>query len=102
MRAANHSMKTPEGYEKDEIKKYLDGLAECWHFAPYMAGFGKSGVPDRVGCYRGKFFSIEVKREGKEPTPIQWRRMREVEAAGGETFWGTAAKVVPEFEEWIR
>lgn len=95
-------MKGPEAYEKDEIRKYLNSLAGCWHFAPYMAGFGQSGVSDRVGCHRGKFFSIEVKRKGKEPTPIQTRRMAEIEAAGGKTFWGTADRVIPLFEEWIK
>ena len=104
-------MKTPESYEKDDIKKYLDieavkvrhnGLGILWYYCPFMAGYGKSGVSDIVGCYRGKFFAIEVKREGKEPTPIQTRRMAEIEAAGGKTFWGTAAKVIPEFEAWIK
>lgn len=98
-------MKTPEGYEKDDIKKYLDDGVRggiLWYYCPFMAGYGKSGVSDIVGCYRGKFFAIEVKREGKEPTPIQTRRMAEIEAAGGKTFWGTSSKVIPEFEEWIK
>lgn len=97
-------MKTPEGYEKDEICKYLDEFKPMiWYFRPYMAGYGGSGVPDIVGChwYR-KFFAIEVKRDGKEPTPLQMRRMKDIEAAGGKTFWGTAGKVIPEFETWIR
>ena len=96
-------MKTPEGYEKDDIKEYLEGGKPIvWYFSPYMAGFGKSGVSDIVGCHKFKgFFSIEVKRPLKEPTPIQWRRMGEIEAAGGKTFWGTAEKVIKEFEEWI-
>jgi hypothetical protein len=46
-------------------------------------------------------FAIEVKRPGKEPTPIQWRRLNEIEAAGGKGFWGTAEKVIREFEAWI-
>lgn len=91
-------MKTPEGYEKDDIKKFLDGLDGCWYFCPYMAGYGKSGVSDIVGCYKHRFFSIEVKREGKEPTPIQDRRMKEVTAAGGLAFAGTAARVIPAFK----
>lgn len=95
-------MRSPEGFEKDDLHRYLRGVVGCWIFFPYMAGYGKSGVSDIVGCYRGKFFAVEVKREGKEPTPIQNRRMAEIEAAGGKTFWGTAAKVIPEFEEWIR
>lgn len=92
-------MKTPEGYEKDAIRKFLDGLGkDIWHFSPYMAGYGKSGVSDIVGCYQRRFFSIEVKREGKQPTPIQDRRMREVTAAGGLAFAGTAAQVIPAFK----
>lgn len=96
-------MKTPESYEKAEIKKYLDqGEPLLWYMNPFMAGYGKSGIPDIVGVYRCKgFFSIEVKREGKEPTTIQWHRMEAIKSAGGKTFWGTAAKVISEFEMWI-
>ena len=64
-------MRTPEGYEKDEIKKYLDSIG-AWYFCPYMAGFGKSGVPDIVACIQGKFWAIEVKREGKEPAATRF------------------------------
>ena len=93
-------MRSPEGFEKDEIKKHLTKLG-TWFFCPYMAGFGVSGVPDIIGCANSAFFSIEVKREGKEPTAIQWRRINEIEAAGGKAFWGTAQKVIEEFEQWI-
>jgi hypothetical protein len=96
-------MKTPEYYEKQDITAYLDGASiDIWFYKPYMAGYGKSGVPDIVGVYRGKFFSIEVKRPGKNPTMIQGRRMQEIAKAGGKTFWGPADKVCAEFEEWIR
>lgn len=88
-------MRTPEGAEKDAIKKYLVGIG-AWFFCPYMAGFGKSGVPDIVGCYRGRWFSIEVKREGKEPTKLQEKRMGEIRAAGGIALQGWATKVINE------
>jgi hypothetical protein len=99
-------MRGPEAQEKDAIRKYLRGGGAgnpmIWFFSPYMAGFGAGGVPDIVGCYKFKgLFAIEVKREGKEPTPIQYRRMAEVEAAGGKAFWGASAKVISEFEDWI-
>lgn len=89
-------MKTLESYEKDSIKKFLSTL-ECWHFSPYMAGFGKNGVPDIVGCYKGRLFGIEVKREGKKPTPIQERRMAEICKAGGWAVAGTADVVIERF-----
>lgn len=93
-------MRGPESYEKEAIKKFLDSLGpECWHYAPYMKGFGKNGVPDRVGCFKGRFFSIEVKREGPKPTPIQIRRMEEISKAGGWAVAGTAAVVIPAFKQ---
>lgn len=96
-------MKTPEGYEKDDICKYLDeGEPIIWYFKKFSGSYGKRGIPDIVGVHRFKgFFSIEVKREGREPTKLQEIRMQEIEAAGGKTFWGTAMKVIPEFEQWI-
>lgn len=92
-------MKTPEGYEKDDICRYLASI-KAWYFRPFMAGYGKSGVSDIVACVDGDFVSIEVKRDGREPTKLQYRRMAEVTAAGGRAFWGTAEKVVGEIEKW--
>jgi hypothetical protein len=99
-------MKSPEAWEKDDICKYLTGLA-AWHFRPFMAGYGKSGVPDIVACVPitieahmvgmriGAFVSIEVKREGKEPTKLQDARMAEIKDSGGFACWGTAERVIP-------
>lgn len=92
-------MRSPENYEKTDIKKFLDSLGDdIWHFSPFMGGYGKSGVSDIIGCYKRRFFSIEVKREGKKPTPIQERRMAEVTRAGGFAFAGTASAVIPAFK----
>lgn len=99
-------MKTPESYEKDDICKYLVSIAS-WFFRPYMAGFGKSGVPDIVACVPmtitqnmvgmkfGMFVGIELKREGKAPTALQEARMAEIRDAGGFVCWGTAERVIP-------
>ena len=86
-------MKTPEGYEKAEIKKYLTSIG-AFHFSPTMAGYGRSGVPDIVACIGGRFWGIEVKREGKKPTPRQWKMMAEINEAGGASLCGTAAVVI--------
>ncbi len=86
-------MKTPESYEKAEIKTYLKSIG-AWFFCPYMAGFGKSGMPDIVACIDGCFWGIEVKREGKQATPIQQLRMEEIEKAGGLAVAGTAEHVI--------
>lgn len=105
-------MKTPEGYEKDDICKYLLSL-KAWWLRTFSAGFGKSGTPDILACIPvtitpamvgqtvGMFVSIEVKREGKEPTKLQETRIEEIQASGGFAIWGTAAKVIPELEAWL-
>lgn len=36
----------------------------------------ESGCPDIIGSYWGRFFAIELKVDGKEPTPIQKHRLR--------------------------
>ena len=96
-------MKTPEGYEKGEIDKFLKALGpeRAWSFKPYMAGYGKSGVPDYCLCLCGAFWGVEVKRPGKKPTAIQERRMKEVREAGGHAVAGTAEVVIAELERWL-
>ena len=90
-------MKSPEGFEKDAIKKYLQANG-YWFFSPLMAGYGASGMPDLCACKNGAFVAIEVKRPGKEPTPIQVRRINAIRAAGGIAIWGTAEKVIGELK----
>lgn len=93
-------MRSPEGHEKAAIDKYLDSI-DCWHFRPFMSGYGKAGVPDIVACINGRFVSIEVKREGKEPTKLQDTRMDEIRKAGGYAVWGTAERVIPQLRRLI-
>lgn len=94
-------MKTPESYEKADIDAYLESLG-AYVVKPTTMGYGKSGAADRVVCIDGMFWSIEVKRKGKEPTPIQLKRIEETRKAGGMAAWGTARKVTGEIDEWLR
>lgn len=103
-------MRTPEGFEKDDICKYLVGVC-AWFFRTYAAGFGRSGIPDIIACVPivitadmvgmrvGVFTSIEVKREGKEPTKLQDARMAEIRDSSGFATWGTAEKVIRELKK---
>lgn len=94
-------MRSPEGHEKQAIKKYLDSIG-CWYFSPFMAGYGKIGIPDLVACINGRFVGMEIKREGKAPTVIQNRILEEISASGGIAIWGTAEKVISELKEVLR
>lgn len=76
-----------------------------------MAGMGKAGVPDIIGCYPltitpdmvgmrvGVFVGVEVKREGKEPTVLQENRIADIQQAGGFAIWGTADRVIPQLRK---
>lgn len=93
-------MKTPEWYEKRDIDAYLESIG-AYIVKPTTMGFGKSGVPDRIFCYRGRFGSVEVKREGKQPTKLQWERINDIATANGSAFWGTAKNVIADIKGWI-
>jgi hypothetical protein len=84
-------MKTPEAKVKDKVCDYLKSR-DIWYFRPYMAGYGKSGIPDLICCISGRFVGVEVKREGKVPTPRQDLRMQEIHRAGGRSIWGDSAE----------
>lgn len=77
-------MATPEGRVKTAIKQYLNSLG-VWHFSPPANGFGRSGIPDLVCCWQGRFIGIEVKAPGKlhNTTTMQDREIASINAAGG-------------------
>jgi Holliday junction resolvase len=42
------------------------------------------GLPDIIGCYRGRYIAFEVKRDASgKPTALQQFRMEEIKRAGG-------------------
>lgn len=88
-------MRTPEAYEKDDVRKYLKAI-KAFFFSATTFGFGGSGIPDICCCIGGRFVSIEVKREGKIPTPIQNLRMDKIRRAGGVAIWGDSAEQIIE------
>jgi hypothetical protein len=45
--------------------------------------YGKAGMMDYIGVYSGVPFAIEVKRDGEEPTELQFKRLRDFDKAGG-------------------
>ena len=93
-------MRTPEGSEKSKICAYLDAVPYCWYFKPQAGPYGKRGIPDIVGSFRGLFFAIEVKRPGKKLTKLQESQLYVISQSGGKCFWGTAEKVCKEFIAW--
>jgi hypothetical protein len=46
-------------------------------------GFGNSGVPDVLCCYKGRFVGIECKANGGKATALQIHNLNSIEIAGG-------------------
>jgi len=78
-------MSTPEGKVKTKVRAELM-RRNIYHFMPATGGYGRSGVPDIVGCYRGHFFAIETKAGKNKPTALQERELKEIRDAGGVAF----------------
>ena len=76
--------RTPEGKVKDAVTKQLRELG-AYYFFPATGGFGKSGVPDIVGCYNTLFFGIECKAGSNKPTALQQKNLKEIK-----DNWGIA------------
>jgi len=77
---------TPEKKVKDAVVKILKNNG-VYYFFPVTGGFGRSGVPDIVGCHRGVFVAIECKAGKNKPTALQFAEMAKIEKAGGVAVW---------------
>jgi len=87
---------TPEGKVKKELVSGLNKLSEVpYIFFPATGGYGRSGVPDIVGCIRGRFFAIEVKITGKCPTALQARQLELIRSAEGLAFVCAGVEDIP-------
>ena len=73
---------TPEAKVKKVVVKQLRALG-AYYFYPVTGGYGRSGVPDIVGCYKGKFFGIECKAGKNTPTPLQQINLDDIEKQNG-------------------
>lgn len=73
---------TPEKKVKLKVVVQLKELG-AYYFYPVTSGFGASGVPDIIACYKGKFFAFECKANGNKPTALQQLNMDRINGAGG-------------------
>ena len=73
---------TPEAKVKRVITKQLKEMG-AYYFYPATGGYGRSGVPDIVGCYRGRFFGIECKAGKNKPTALQQKNLDDIASTEG-------------------
>jgi hypothetical protein len=73
---------TPEKKVKIQVTKLLSTNNAYW-FYPVMGGYGSSGVPDIVACYKGVFIGVECKAGSNTPTALQMKNLNQISLAGG-------------------
>lgn len=75
---------TPEGRVKQAVVKQLKMFGEdLYYFFPATGGYGKSGVPDIMGCVNGRMFAIECKAGKGVPTALQNREIHRINMSKG-------------------
>jgi Holliday junction resolvase len=73
---------TPEAKVKKAVTSILKAHG-AYYFYPVTGGFGRSGVPDIVACYKGRFIGIECKAGSNKPTALQKKNLNDIMKAGG-------------------
>ena len=75
-------MATPEKKVKIKVCKILKSL-DAYYFYASTNGYGSSGIPDIVACYKGRFIGIECKANGNKPTALQQKNLNDITERGG-------------------
>ena len=73
---------TPEAKVKKKVVAQLKEMG-AYYFYPVTGGYGFSGVPDIVGCYKGIFFGIECKAGSNKPTALQDKNLSDIKKQKG-------------------
>jgi Holliday junction resolvase len=73
---------TPEAKVKKRVVSILKEHG-AYFFYPVTGGYGRSGVPDIVACWQGRFIGIECKAGDNLPTPLQQKNLEEIKKSGG-------------------
>ncbi len=75
-------MATPESKVKKQVVALLKQYG-AYYFYPVTGGYGRSGVPDIVVCWKGRFIGIECKANGGVPTALQMKNLMQINEQGG-------------------
>ena len=93
-------MTTPEGKVKSRVRDLLARYQGMYSYWPVPSGYGRTTI-DVIGCYRGRFFAIEVKAGNKKPTLKQAEELKNMGLAMGMTFKVNDQGGLEEIEQWL-
>jgi Holliday junction resolvase len=75
-------MMTPEKKVKMKVVEILKEFG-VYYFYASTGGYGASGVPDIICCYKGRFIGIECKAGKGKTTALQEKNIAQIIAQGG-------------------
>lgn len=75
-------MMTPEKKVKMKVVEILKERG-VYYFYASTGGYGASGVPDIICCYKGRFIGIECKAGKGKTTALQEKNIAQIIAQGG-------------------
>jgi Holliday junction resolvase len=75
-------MMTPEKKVKAKVVEILKGFG-VYYFYASTGGYGASGVPDIICCYKKRFIGIECKAGKGKTTALQEKNIAQIIAQGG-------------------
>ena len=78
-------MPTPETKVKRCVASSLNSpeYIPVYLVYPSTGGYGNSGAPDMLVCYRGYFVGIECKAGKNKPTKLQLHNLEQIRKSGG-------------------
>mgnify|MGYP000097112750 CR=1 FL=1 len=93
-----------EGDVKKIVKNVLNDSEYCWWFMPAANGFGRSGIPDFIGCVNGSMFAVETKFGKGTTTANQEREISTLTRSGAKVWIVRETSVdvwIFEFKAWV-
>jgi hypothetical protein len=73
---------TPEVKVKRQVKEVLKNLG-AYYVMPVTGGYGNSGAPDFLVCYKGRFVGLECKAGRNTVTALQLHNLNSIKNADG-------------------
>jgi hypothetical protein len=93
---------TTEAAFTKAVHKYLKTFSESDLFYEKLSERYKSGVPDVWGCYKGKFFVIELKDATGVASPAQEAFIYRIKQSGGAAIVARTIAEVEDLMEFLK
>ena len=65
------------------IQSWLKTQPYVWQFKVHGGPYQTAGIPDIVGCWKGRMFALEVKAQRGVATVLQTKTLEKIAEAGG-------------------